>query len=559
MSLCKVTLAIIGMSVFITCWPGGAPANAQVNVDIPGVHVHVGSKPPPPPPGAAGVEVLTRGPVHEALAEPVVLDEGSAFTINRRPPAPIDEIVPEEKPEGNNIAWIPGYWSWDSDRNDFIWISGIWRAVPPNTSWVPGYWGEAKGSYQWVPGFWTTADKEEIEYLPSPPASLDEGPQGNPPSADSVWIPGYWARVENRYVWRPGFWEQARADWIWEPAHYVCSPRGCIFVDGYWDYPLHRRGVAFLPAYIPPSMYDQAGFQYSPSIVLDLAILSESLFASPYRHHYYFGDYYGSEYARGGYYPWYEARNHHDWYDPIFVHRQWRHHDDAKWFDNQRADYQRRVDDKSLRPARTYTEMQAQAARLPANERQQVVFARPISQVTADKSAPFKFEKLTAQNRQAMSTNVKDVNAYTAKRAQWEGTTPPKGVAPTTPRTGVTPPKEPTAVPPKEGVTPRELPPTPPKEGVTPREPTPAPPKEGVVPKGEATPAPVAGQGEKVKIPKSPIVGRGEGTSKEMAPPPKPEQPKPDPNAKPRPARSETPPEGAKDSGGPEKDKGPNK
>ena len=186
MSYHRVILAIIGLSMFVVFgrWPG--PASAEVNVDIGPVHVHTGH-----PSQAQGVEVLTRGPVHEAFAQPVAFDQGAGFTINRAPPAPLNEIAPDQKPAGDNIAWVAGYWSWDTDSNNFVWVSGCWRAVPPGTSWVPGYWAQVSGGYQWVAGFWTTADTQQIDYLPTPPASLEEGPQGQEP-ANSIWIPGCW-------------------------------------------------------------------------------------------------------------------------------------------------------------------------------------------------------------------------------------------------------------------------------------------------------------------------------------------------------------------------------
>jgi hypothetical protein len=135
--------------------------------------------------------------------------------VRENTPAPLDKIVPDQKPEGNHVLWIPGYWGWDTDRSDFIWVSGCWRAVPPNNSWVPGYWAKVKGGYQWIAGVWTTADTEEIEYLPAPPATLEDGPQGTS-SSDNIWIPGCWVRHEGRYAWRPGFWEQGRPNWVWE-------------------------------------------------------------------------------------------------------------------------------------------------------------------------------------------------------------------------------------------------------------------------------------------------------------------------------------------------------
>ena len=75
-------------------------------------------------------EELTRGPVHEAFAEQISADPSLGILVAQAPPEAIDEIPPEYKPEGENINWIPGYWWWDEDASDYIWVSGVWRAVP---------------------------------------------------------------------------------------------------------------------------------------------------------------------------------------------------------------------------------------------------------------------------------------------------------------------------------------------------------------------------------------------------------------------------------------------
>ena len=54
-------------------------------------------------------------------------------------------MPPDQKPAGQNIQWIPGYWGWDVSRNDYLWVSGIWREPPPNSQWVPGYWHQVDG------------------------------------------------------------------------------------------------------------------------------------------------------------------------------------------------------------------------------------------------------------------------------------------------------------------------------------------------------------------------------------------------------------------------------
>ena len=94
---------------------------------------------------SAGMEVMTRGPVHEAFAETVAFDPAAGIIVSQQPPTLIEEVMPDQRPAGDNVAWIPGYWGWDEDQNDFLWISGIWRNLPPGREWVPGY------CPQWTP------------------------------------------------------------------------------------------------------------------------------------------------------------------------------------------------------------------------------------------------------------------------------------------------------------------------------------------------------------------------------------------------------------------------
>src|SRR6476620_7103649 len=90
--------------------------------------------------GTGPGEVLTRGPIHEAFAKPVVEETKTPAAVPKAPPTMIEELPPDERPVGENVLWIPGYYAWDEDRLDFIWISGVYRDAPPGHTWVSGYW-----------------------------------------------------------------------------------------------------------------------------------------------------------------------------------------------------------------------------------------------------------------------------------------------------------------------------------------------------------------------------------------------------------------------------------
>ena len=53
-----------------------------------------------PSAGQDGVEVLTRGPVHEAFAETITFDPEPGIVAPEAPPADIEELPPQQRPEG---------------------------------------------------------------------------------------------------------------------------------------------------------------------------------------------------------------------------------------------------------------------------------------------------------------------------------------------------------------------------------------------------------------------------------------------------------------------------
>lgn len=301
------------------------PAQSVLLAQVPGAA-------PPPPPTAVGngpaivdPQVLEAGPIHEAFAEPIALEQQAALIIPQEPPASINELPPEEQPAGRNIVWIPGYWSWDPDRNDYLWVSGLWRDVPPGRRWIPGEWLEVDGGFQWTPGFW--AGDEQVRFLPAPPASLEQGPSSPAPGENFLWAPGCWQFIGSGYAWQTGYWYQANPNWIWIPGHYTYTPRGSIYVSGYWDYPLASRGLLYAPVYWGarhrPFVHTYA---YRPTSIVNSALLIANLVVDHHHVHYHYGygrhgkvphwlHAWGNGYDRwGGHY-----KKHHRGYDPLWA------------------------------------------------------------------------------------------------------------------------------------------------------------------------------------------------------------------------------------------------
>ena len=123
------------------------------------------------------------------------------------------------KPDSDKATWIPGYWGWDDERKDFIWVSGVWRVPPPGFRWMPGYWQDNQGQgHQWISGYWMQAHLQEATFMPQPPQSIDNGPTSEQPDANHFWVGGHWQWYEGRYAWQPGYWAASQPDWLWVPA-----------------------------------------------------------------------------------------------------------------------------------------------------------------------------------------------------------------------------------------------------------------------------------------------------------------------------------------------------
>ena len=438
-ALCaNITLSIMTLVWPLGLWPAPACGQDPPPAPIPVPEAADAQNAPASAPDqtdAQGGQVMTRGPIHEAFAAPVVHDPKAAPTVSKEPPAPIQEMPPDQKPAGQNVQWIPGYWSWDVSRDDFIWISGIWREPPPNNQWVPGYWHQVDGAYQWVSGTWipiaTGQAQSQQSYLPPPPPSLEAGPNTPQPSPNVSWTPGFWSWQASGYTWRPGFWAAVQPNWIWMPAHYVWSPGGYLFVPGYWDLPVANRGLMFAPVYYPQLVYTQPNFVFTPSISIVGSAVTANLFVQANTNQYLFGNYYAQNFVSVGITPWFSftfASGRPAYYDPLFsFYAVGNVRQNPGWVAQVREQYALRRDRVELRPANTYIEQTRIIERNVNITRDVTVvdhrtLAMPLSKLAADPVAGrgMRLVKVEEAERQQLHQQVAQLHQFREQRLQQE-------------------------------------------------------------------------------------------------------------------------------------------
>jgi hypothetical protein len=375
-----------------------------------------------------GVEIETRGPVHEAFAEPVVYDPDPGLVVPREPPPPIEEAPPDQRPEGDSVSWIPGYWGWDDERSDFIWVSGVWRNIPPGRQFVPGYWAKTGRGCQWVAGSWLGASTQTLEYLPEPPPPQSFDPVGPPPAPDNIWVPGMWIWHHDDYVWRPGYWLAPNVSWTWVPAHYIWTPSGYLFVNGYWDYTVSRRGVLFAPAYIAPAVLSRPAFVYSPTVVIESNLLVDSLFVRARQRCYYFGDYFAPEYERVGIVPVYAFQRGHHGFSALYAQTLAIHvRTEPTWERGFIHQYELRRDRPDARPPRTWVALErARATAGPGRDDDRTrsyAFARPLTEVASardSRDTSVRFQHVDSDQLDGYRRGRTQLRDYQTQRRQLE-------------------------------------------------------------------------------------------------------------------------------------------
>ena len=374
----------------------------------------------PQPKPAANVEmdVLTRGPLHEGFAIPVHFGTDAKLIVDRQPPEMIQEFAPSHRPQGN-VEWIPGYWSWDNDLKDFIWISGIWRDAPPERRWIPGYWQPTSAkSFAWMSGFWYPTDAQNIELHPAPPVQKMVAPQGNAPSDNHFWVPGNWQPENGKYVWHDGFWSRHEEGHVWIPMQNTPSADGFVHVPGYWDYPIDERGTIFAPVQFKSDLAQAASIEYTPDVAVPADNLQYHLFADPRRNSYMFGNYYDPSYANQGILPWYRYYPSVGYIDPLVGYNSW-------YYGRQGSNYLSTMglwnsyylNNNGYRPALTYRQQLALAQQYQGQPSiTQSLLGLPLSNLV--QSRPNSFLSLSQGNRTQISTWNQQMQALARARLQ---------------------------------------------------------------------------------------------------------------------------------------------
>ncbi|HLW67045.1 MAG TPA: hypothetical protein VKS79_17155 [Gemmataceae bacterium] len=276
---------------------------------------------------------LERGPLHEAFAMPWQANPGANPAINQTPPEPIREEPPDQIPAGKNVKWIPGYWQFDTEKKDFVWVGGFWREVPDGRRWVPGYWAETSAGNRWVSGHWAAAQEPDYQYVPTPPQNAEAGPSTPAPDSSSVYIPGSWLYSDNGYAYRPGYWTGYRPGYVWVPSTYIWSPLGWIFASGYWDYWWATRGLLYPSLYFGEGFrYGYPGYVYRPNYFLRINPLAGGVYVNPLASHYYYGNYAGSNLRQAGLTSWADYST--GAYDPLFASARVANRGNSQWLAN---------------------------------------------------------------------------------------------------------------------------------------------------------------------------------------------------------------------------------
>jgi hypothetical protein len=196
---------------------------------------------------------------------------------------------------------------------------------------------------------------------------------------------------------------------VWSPARYTWTPAGCIFVDGYWDYPLSTRGLLFAPVVIERRYWTQPDWVYRPRYVVYETALLGSLFVRPDSGGYYFGDYFESRYRRRGFVPWVDYRVTRYSNDPLYTYSRWQHRTDRTWDRDLRTLYADRRNGDAPRPPRTFLQQTRAIKNITGNKNGNITHIKNVTVLAPITNVDKRVIKLQPVSRTQMAQERKAI------------------------------------------------------------------------------------------------------------------------------------------------------
>jgi hypothetical protein len=142
-----------------------------------------------------------------------------------------------------------------------------------------------------------------------------------------------------------------------------------VFVEGYWDHPLHDRGLLFAPVRVDRKVVARR-WTYVPRYVVRPDALIGALFVRSQTRHYHFGDYFDNRYAKR-FVPWVDYRPARNLIDVNFSYYR-RQFGSERWEKNVREFYAARLRGDIPPPPRTLVQQNQVVNKLTANKTQNV-------------------------------------------------------------------------------------------------------------------------------------------------------------------------------------------
>jgi hypothetical protein len=175
--------------------------------------------------------------------------------------------------------------------------------------------------------------------------------------------------------------------------------------------------------YFNSGIRSRRGYSYSPSAVISPAAFVSHLFLRQRYGHYYFGDYYASNYTGLGYSPWFSSHSSHHGYDPIYAHQRWYHRNDRQWDRRVEADFGRRREREEARPPRTWAAQRALVSNRGNAPEESFLIAGSLDQLTRNKDNPLRFQQVAKEERQRLTQQRQEIQEFRQERQRMEART----------------------------------------------------------------------------------------------------------------------------------------